>query len=512
MLGLNTLKDIDGCISIVEQRTGEKLDMYNIPEDDKKVYNAFCDGLTASIFQFNGEIPTGVCKKIKPECMMDLSAITAACRPGTLYATLECIGNDGKVETKTFIKSWVDRRTGKEPITYLHPSLEPILSDTQGIFIYQEQINKMLISCCGYSADKADEIREIIGKKKADKMASIVPDIKRRLVENGWDEPSSDAIINLCIAASSYVFNLSHSANYAYIGYVCMYLKCHYPLEWWTAILRNSTHKDLECNAVHFKEYLMLPDVNKSDVDFYIIDSESNKIVYPLSMIKGVKNAANDIVAKKPYTSMADFYAKVDKKTSNKRVVSAMIYAGAFDGMPEAGNSKYVWDKRNNLLKAYAALRREKEPPDLMKSSILVKEVASLCVGDVDVYSLWGIYKTALVESGTKIPHWLSRVSDIRDLPVDKNGASVITVGIIKSIRDLKTKKGEKMCFVTIASGEHSISVTIFPDMYKAIESGGENKKITEGDFMALKGKINIYNERASIIANEVDLIDASLI
>jgi len=512
MLGLNTLKDINGCIDIIRDRTGNQLDMYNIPEDDAAVYQDFCDGLTASIFQFNGPIPTSVCKKIRPSSMLDLSAITAACRPGTLYAKLECgIDVHGDPIMKTFIQSWIDRRTGDETITYLHPSLEPILRDTQGIFIYQEQINKMLITCCGYTADKADEIREIIGKKKADKMALIVPDIKQRLIDNGWSVASSDAIIALCIAASSYVFNLSHSVNYAYIGYVCMYLKHHYPIEWWTAILRNSTHKDLELNAEHFNRYLMLPDINKSDIDFYIIDNECNKIVYPLSMVKGVKNASKNIVENKPFPSFSDFYGKITKRIVNKGVVNALIFAGAFDRMEEVKDIKHSWTKRNILLRLYASLRKEPEPEPMDKATILMKEASALSIGDVDVYELWRLYIESLAVNEVRMPRWFSSVVDIKEINTEtlEPKTPISIVGLIKALKVIKTKKGDDMCFVTLASSERSISVTLFPDMYKATT---QDQLCVVGNFMAVKGISDSFNDRVSIIANQVDIIEATLL
>jgi DNA polymerase III subunit alpha len=482
MLGLNTLKDISSCIELIKQRHKVEIDMYKIPEDDISTYIEFCRGKTPTVFQFNGSVPTSVCKKVMPKNIKDLSAITAACRPGTMHA--ECEDENGT--PIKLIDLWIKRRRGESKTTFIHPSLEPILSETAGIFIFQEQLNRMFVECCGYSPEKADEIREIIGKKKKDKMDEILPDIKGRLKEKGWNKTQIDSVVSLCIAASSYVFNLSHSDCYAYLGYVCMWLKTHYPLEWWNSILQNSSHKDLEVNSRHFKKYLMHPDVNMSETDFYIINDEVKKIVYPLSMIKGVKNAAIEIIKHKPFSSFEEFLSKVTKRVVNKRVVLAMLWAGAFDRMPEAQGKK-SWQKRNSLYKKFCELRGEAEPQDLPPLEVMKNESLSLCVGEPNVHELY------------KLRYPGSSVSSIEDVLKlgDENRAT--TIGIVKGVREIKTKKGEDMCFVDLANAEFNISITVFPKLYQS-----SKEFLNFGEILRISGKINIYNDRKSIVADSI--------
>ena len=487
MLGLNTLKDVANCVRLIKERHDVDIDIYNVPEDDCEVYRDFALGKTESVFQFSGTVPTTICKSIQPTSVHDLSAVTAACRPGTMYAEVEEAGK--KI---TFIDLWVKRRRGL-PVTYIHPSLEPILSSTHGIFIFQEQINRMFVDCCGYSPEKADEMREVIGKKKKDKMDELLPDIRARLKSRGWSKSQIDAIVSLCVAASSYSFNKSHSLTYACLGYVCMWLKHHYSLEWWTAILQNSTHEDLKENAQYFTQYLMPPDINRSDVDFYIIDDEMNKIVYPLSMIKGVKNAAQEIVKFKPFSSMEEFLGKVEKRKVNKRVVTAMIWAGAFDEMPEAGTGA-LWTKRNALYAKYRALRKEDPPEEFSKGSVLKMESASMCIGEPDIYSL---YKQKY-PSTPAIP--IDMIKNMRD------GEHVTTIGIITAIKMVKTKAEQKdMCFIDLSNAEHMMSVTFFSKDY------AEHKaNIVENNILRVAGKLNLYNGRLSIIAKSADFYDIS--
>jgi DNA polymerase-3 subunit alpha len=485
ILGLNTLKDISGALSLVKERHGLDLDFYNLPEDDQEVYKEFQKGKTETIFQFNGVIPTLICRKIKPKSIQDLAAVTAACRPGTMYADIEDDGKNIKL-----IDLWVERRAGRRRVTYLHPSLEPILRSTYGIFIFQEQINKMFVECCGYSPEEADEMREIIGKKKKEKMNELLPDIRDRLKNNGWSKTQIDSIMSLCIAASSYSFNFSHSISYACTAYACMWIKKKYPLEWWTAILQNSNHEDLKENAQHFSKYLMPPSINTSDIDFYIIDDTRKKIVYPLSMIKGVKNAAAEIVKHKPFTSFEDFWNRVEKRKVNKRVVMAMIWAGAFDEMPEAGEGA-EWTKRNALNKKFKELRGEIPPEELSKGIILKLESASMCIAEPDIYQLF----KQLYPSSQILP--IDEIQKMRDKE------PVSTIGIVTGIKTLQTKKGDDMCFVDLSNAEHKISITFFPKEYEAFKDF-----IKEDVILRVSGSTNIYNGKLSIVLKSATFYD----
>jgi len=378
----------------------------------------------------------------------------------------------------------------KSPVEYLHPGLSEILANTHGIVLFQEQITAMFQKFCGYSAERADEIREFIGKKKVDEMNKILPEMRERLEEGGWNNQQISAFVSLCRAASSYSFNLSHSVAYAYMGYVCMWLKAHYPLEWWTAILQNSTHEDLEKNAKYFSKIIHHPDINISDLDFYIIDDEKQKIVYPLSMVKGVKSAASFIMEKKPFVSMKDFYDRVEKRKVNKRVVNALIWAGAFDTMPEAEDGDKA-TKRNKLYRAYISLRGEAQPEeDFSLGKVDMLESGSLCIGSPNLVEY---FRSNGSKNCIDIPTALSK----------RIGAGVVIPGIVSEIKKVTTKKGDLMAFMDVSCGEHQISITLFPDVYE------QHKAQLKKDVVALiQGKTNEYNSRKSIIAERISFID----
>lgn len=483
LLGLNTLKDIGNCINLIKQRHNIDIDIYSL-EEEPEVFEEFSKGKTETIFQFNGAVPTNICKSIKPQSILDLASITAACRPGTMYAEMEDEG-----EKSTLINLWVKRRQNNKGFKFLHDDLKEILSSTHGIVLFQEQISAMFQKSCNYTAEQADEIREIIGKKKMDQMNKILPDIKDRLSKNGWNIQQINAFVSLCRSSSNYAFNLSHSVAYSYMAYVCMWLKSHYPLEWWTAILQNSSHEDLESHAKYFSHVVKKPDVNVSAIDFYIIDDSDKKIVYPLTMIKGVKTASVDVFNNKPYKSFEDFYERVDKKSVNKRVVSALIWSGAFDSL-YSGELTEVSDIRNELNFLYHKMRGEKPPEKIAKTKVEILESKSLCIGSPNVVEYFQ-------EKGHK------ECKDIPSLMLLSADMNVCTAGIISRVKRIKTKKNDEMCFIDIANKEHEVSITCFPRLYAEL-----SEKIKEEKAVLINGTINVYNNRKSIIAESIKFFD----
>ena len=297
--------------------------------------------------------------------------------------------------------------------------------------------------------------------------------------------------------ANGVVVSNSHSVAYSYIAYVCAWLKGHYPLEWWTAILQNSSHDDLEENAKYFYERVKHPDINVSDLDFYIIDDKYEKIVYPLSMIKGIKNAAVPLKEGSPYKSLEDMFFRVDRRLVSKRVVSALIWAGALDEMPEAVGDN-ITDKRNNLMAAYIKLRfnatKKKEDSiphePLSRGQVEMLESKSLCIGSPDVVEYFhSIGKTRCV--------------DIATASALQHDERVCCAGIITEFKKIKTKKGDDMCFIDIANKEHKISITCFPKLYADVSASVKAEAV-----VLVYGRVNVYGGRKSIAADAIEFYD----
>lgn len=499
-LGLNTLKDIGGAIAQIKQLRGRDLDPYKLNEGNPRVWAAFGRGSNETVFQFNGKIGIELCRRIKPKSIDDLAQITSAGRPGTLDALMP----DGKTKV---VDNWTKVRNGKAEPSFVHPSIAHILASTGGACLFQEQISEMFQVACGYSEEEADEIREIVGKKKKDKMSQLIPEIRRRLAASGWNEMQSEAFISLCNAAANYSFNKSHATCYSYVAYVCQYLKTLYPVEWWTSVLQNSSQDDIRGNAKYCADLVHRPDVNISHLDFFVAElddvsedgDEKGRIVYPLRMIKNVGKAAEKIIQARdaggPFTSMEDFHSRVDTSKVHIGVVASLVYAGAFDGFFGATN---IMD-RNHILDVYGRLRGD------IDSSPRYKHQTKLGLMNLQasVLPLWAPDYVGYMNECS--PPTIILCPSV----VDRLGvrSSTIIGGVVRSIHRLVTKKGDSMCFISLGNRSEVADVTVFPDLYSS-EVKGEGcthgDQLSEGSVVYVSGKINDYNGRRSLVADDI--------
>lgn len=379
-LRVNTLADIAACIRLVQQSKGYKvweetytvegeeflifkgelppeiipfdrdfhLDMYQLPEDPL-VLQAFADGRTESVFQFNTPALTGFCKRVGPTTLQDLSDIVALVRPGPLSAKLP----DGDTMAESYIKC----KNGTKQVSYIHPGMEPILKDTAGQIVYQEQIQRIFSDLLMYTAEEADYMREVLAKKKTQDLEKLIPEIKDRARVQGWTEEQAKTFADACIAASQYSFNRAHSASYAVVAYICQFLKTHFHLEWWTAVLKNAKVEDIRDKgyAVTVKDILEMPHVN-GPTDTFVLDN--GKIHCPLYIVERVGDSACGAILKArasgPFTSFFDFYDRVPKSAVDQTVFHNLIRTEAFR-LIEPGKS--VAD----LMIQYHGLRRCQE-------------------------------------------------------------------------------------------------------------------------------------------------------
>lgn len=507
-LGLNTLNDIEGAIKKIRERHGIIIDIYQmkngmpdvIHEGDvigvditcRKSFKEFCAGNTATVFQFKTKVATPLCLDIQPKNLMDLASITANGRPGTMYALME----DGKT---TLIEEWVGRRKGDRPVTYLHPDLKPILEPTDGIFTFQEQIMAAFVKCCGYSEEESDAIRETIGKKKRDQMEKILPDIRQRLDSRGWSAEQINSFISLCVAASNYSFNKSHSLAYAYLGFVCMWLKTNFKIEWWNSVLQNSNFDDLKDAAKHVHDIVDPPDINTSEPEFYIINDKKDHLVFPINRVKNVKAAGEFILQARnpdgvlvPFRSLADFYDRVNRRKVNKRVVASLIWSGAFDAVCGVG---HILD-RNRVYREYLALKSDKDASkfvDLDFPKAIRAQMELLAIGSSDI-------ATYIKEKvGCRI------LGPAEVMKVGK-GLKVHMGGLCSRVSKVKTKKGKNpgsdMAFVDIEDNGATIPVTFFPDIYDICKD-----VLVEGAILYINGKVDEYKGKKQVLASEVCLI-----
>ncbi|KRG69048.1 DNA polymerase III subunit alpha [Pseudoxanthomonas dokdonensis] len=333
-LGLRTLTIIDWAVKAINVRRAESgeaaLDIATLPLDDKATYDkVFANGETGAVFQFESSGMRRLLKDAKPDRFEDLIALVSLYRPGPM----------------DLIPSFVDRKHGREDVEYPDPRVEPVLRDTYGIMVYQEQVMQMAQIVGGYSLGGADLLRRAMGKKVPAEMAKHREIFREGAGKDGVDERKADAIFDLMEKFAGYGFNKSHAAAYALVSYQTAWLKCHYPAEFMAAVL--SSDMDNTDKVVGFLDEarglgleVLRPEVDHSGYMFEATDPRT--IRYGLGAIKGVGQGACEAIAAErasngPFRDFLDFCKRVDSSKLNRRALEALINAGALDAL---GNNR----------------------------------------------------------------------------------------------------------------------------------------------------------------------------
>lgn len=339
ILGLNTLRDIGVCLQSIKTRLGQDLDPWNLPFDPKCV-TRFAEGDTIGVFQFDTPtIRPFLTKIVKPQknntvvdIVETLAGITSLGRPGTLDAP----SGDGR----TLATLYVDRCNG-ESIKYIHPSLEPILSITMGVQLYQEQTLQIFRDLADMSFEEAEVVRRGIGKKDAELLAQNFGRLREKCLSKGWSTEQVDLLINQVKASERYSFNKSHAVSYAKVAYACMYLRENYPLDWWKSILSNASRDEVAAKFwKHVKGFTTLPSIDNLS-DSYRISGDH--LIAPLSLLSGIgPKAYQDLTERGPYDSFRSFVAahfrkKGAKSALNRPIVYRMLISGVLDPLFSAG-------------------------------------------------------------------------------------------------------------------------------------------------------------------------------
>lgn len=330
-LGLNTLRDIQDCLHSIKERLNISIDPWNLPYDPE-CFEMFTAGRTETVFQFDTETVKPYLMQIKPKNIDDLAAITALCRPGTLDAP----SGDGR----TLAEVYVARAKG-EPITYIHPDLEPILNKTYGIQLTQEQTLQIFRDIGGFTYEEAETARRAIGKKDEALLESVLNPLRETCLKKGWTENQANLLIDQIKASARYSFNYSHAVAYAYIAYACMYLKTKYKLDWWKAILSNASKEEFATKFWQYvQDFTVLPDINKSGKEFKIV---GDQLICPISILTGIgPKGYEQLTSNAPYRSLRDFLQiHLGKRNDNSRsaitqpIVEKLIVAGILDSLYE---------------------------------------------------------------------------------------------------------------------------------------------------------------------------------
>lgn len=329
-LGLRNLTMIYKTVDMVKKYQGIDVDINNIPLDDPETYKMLVRGETVGVFQLESQGMMNLVKRLKPDVFEDLGALVALFRPGPLGSGM--------------VDEFVDRKHGVKEVTYAHPLLEPILKDTYGTIVYQEQIMQVFQTLADYSLGQADQVRRMMGKKKVEEMQQQKGKfIERASSRHGMKPEDATTLFEQIEAFASYCFNRSHSAAYAFVAYQTAYLKCHYPVEYLSALL-SSVSNDKDQTQLYIEEAnkygikVLPPDINKSVLEYA---PDGKNIRFGMAAIKQVGEPVVEAIIREreengDFKSIFDFCKRVDAKFVNKKSLEGLIKAGAFSNIEKS--------------------------------------------------------------------------------------------------------------------------------------------------------------------------------
>jgi DNA polymerase-3 subunit alpha len=476
-LGLANLTVIQETVENIERVRGIHLDIDAIPLDDPATYELLGRADTHGVFQLEATLGKRILIDMQPRSLEDLAAANALIRPGPL---------EGKV-----VDLYIRRRRGEEPITYLLPEMEPILSETFGTMIYQDQVMKIASAVAGYSLGEADVLRSAMGKKDKAKMAQQREKFLRGATARGVNERTADELFELIGFFAGYGFNAAHATCYGLIGYQTAYLKANHPLEFMTALL-NSRAGDFDklrqtiLDAHARGLTVLLPDVNRSESGFAVGDPEKGEILFGLRHIKNAgERVVEQLVEERrsagPYTSLYDLCLRVGGRDLNRRVLEALIRSGACDSLGERGTLLASVDR---AMDGATQVRRERElgqgslfgdalggdpatpsvPTDGFGS---VTEVAPVATEE---RLRWEREHLGIYLSDHPLRRVADRLSGCTDTPVGELGAHLdgVVVQVGGAIRDLRafvprrSTSGQRMAFMTLEDLSGACEVVVF--------------------------------------------------
>lgn len=500
-LGLRTLTVMGDALKLIKANRGIDLDLDAIPLDDKDACDILTKGDTSGVFQLESDGITKLVMDLKPEHFEDLIPLVALYRPGPL--------GSGMVE------DFIDRRHGKKEVTYLHPILEPILKDTFGVILYQEQVMQIASAMGGFSLGQADLMRRAMGKKKESVLKAQRESFVAGAIGNGISENIANEVFDLLVYFAGYGFNKSHSAAYAYIAYQTAYLKAHYFPEFMaatmTSFMQNMDKLAYYINSCKKHNVKVLgPDVNYSEHSFAV---QGDAIRFGLGGIKHVgDNAIYKLIQERErnglYTSITDFCRRVDSKVVNKRLLESLIRCGAMDGFEE---------NRNQLLHMYEAAQNvgaKQQKDDALGTVSLfgdveesidmipVPNLPDLSEEDKlkDEKDYTGFYITGHPLQGyVKEMEGLFELGQLMEDPERYDGDTITLGGLIAEKSDRMTRRNEVMSILRIEDFSGSAQVVAFPKVY------GQSQQLLAVDMaVKVRGRVDADEKGVQIIAERI--------
>jgi len=507
-LGLRNLSILEKSIRLAEEIHGAHIDLHTLSVDDPESYALIARGENVGLFQLESAGMQRLGRSLKPTKFSDISAMVALYRPGPM----------------AWIDDFITAKANPQKIRYPHADLKPILAETYGIAVYQEQCMQIANAMAGYSMAEADGLRRAIGKKKKDLMEKEKKKFIKGCVAKGYSEKTAVNVFSLIEKFVGYGFNKAHSASYAMIAYWTAYMKAHYPVEFMTALLTaesESTSGPIRDEKVRravdecgrMKIHALPPDINRSNVEFSV--EEKKDIRFGLSAVKNVGRAAIETIlaarANGAFESFNDFCERIDLSKVNKKTMESLIKVGAFDS----------FGKRAALLSALPEIvsQAQKTKQQLLTSqtSLFVDDstfTRKPVLPDIEEFSrrelltlerdLLGVYLTdhplsrVMKQVQSKITHTIAELDPLA------SGTNVTVAGMIVRIKPVITRRNNhEMAFVTVEDVSGSIEAVVFPTLYSSTQVYWHKDAV-----LLIQGSIDRRNDRTSLVINKIYPLD----
>jgi DNA polymerase-3 subunit alpha len=478
-LGLRNLTLIDTILHSINRLSNRKLDISSIPLNDPAVYELLSKGETTGIFQFESEGMRKVLMRLKPSCFEDIVAVNALYRPGPMEN----------------IPVFIDRKHGTQPVVYPHPDLKPILENTYGIIVYQEQIMQIASKMAGFSLGEADLLRRAVSKKKKEVLDKERNHFVQGALKKGYDTLLANDIYDLIVRFANYGFNRSHAVAYSMIACQLAYLKVHYPVYFMAGLLTSVIGNDMKIaqyvrESKHMGINVLPPSINSSGYSYNV---ENNAIRYSLAAIRGVGAISLKEIfqarKEKKFMDLFDFCIRVSTKMINRKTLESLVHSGSFDEFGEdravllasldvaIEHAQLIRPSDSNQFDLFAEEEFFPKPKYVQVDPIPLTEKLSNEKNALGIYLSnhpISIFEKKLRERGAQA---------LMDLSAAEKWAES---GVyISSVKKIRTKNGDPMAFLTINDSSGELEAVVFPNVYKKY-----SLLLDQGTMVLLGGKL----------------------
>ncbi|MDB5182857.1 MAG: dnaE [Candidatus Saccharibacteria bacterium] len=508
-LGLSNLTIIKNALRIIKRVYKEDIDLSKIPTNDKMTFELLQRADTTGVFQLESSGMKRYLKELKPTLFEDIIAMGALYRPGPMSE----------------IPRFIEGKNHPSSITYLHESLEPILKDTYGVMVYQEQIIKLLQMVAGYTPGEADLVRKAIGKKKREIMEAEEPKFVEGCIKQGLSRTGAQKLWAQIQPFADYSFNKAHATCYAQISYWTAYLKAHFPAAFMAALM-TSDYDDIDRLAIEITECkhmgieVLPPDVNESFVEFAVVptgDPMHDPIRFGMNAVKNVGTGAVEEILRGRtagiFNTLEEFFSRVNPRVVNRKALESLVKAGAFD---RYGSRNSLLHNIDNCLAFAARIQKESlsgqedlfgnalEIPEHMKPKINLEK------GGIEYTSaeqlkwereLLGLYLSQHPLKAFEV--YLEELAlPIGDLKPEMDSRLTVIGGAVTDMREIVTKTGQKMAFVKIADMSGEVELVLFPTVYQQTAGIWERDRV-----LLVRGKVNAKDRVTGELMQDIKIL-----